>query len=512
MSLLRPARALLSVSDKTGLVELARALTRHGVALISTGGTAKALRDAGLEVDDVATLTGQPEILDGRVKTLQAKIHGGILARRDDPAHMATLAEHGIAAIDLVVVNLYPFAATVASGADFDTCVENIDIGGPAMIRASAKNHEHVAIVTDPADYAAIAAALDAGGVGADLRRELARKAFAHTAGYDAAIANWLGEEGLPDPLLVAAPLVQSLRYGENPHQAAALYRLDQGRHGVALGRQLQGKELSYNNLQDADAAVELVASFDRPAAVIIKHTNPCGVAVADGLADAWARALAADPVSAFGGIVALNREVDAATAEGLVSLFLEVLVAPGFSADAREILGQKGNLRLIELDRLPGPDDAMLDIKSVAGGLLVQVRDAGTSDPGGWTSPTARAPSVAERAGLEFAWAVVRQVRSNAIVMARGLTTCGIGAGQTSRVGAVELAARQAAAGGGEGPLVLASDAFFPFADGIERAAASGVTAIVQPGGSMRDKEVIQACDQHEIAMLLTGRRHFKH
>jgi phosphoribosylaminoimidazolecarboxamide formyltransferase / IMP cyclohydrolase len=512
MSLLQPARALLSVSDKTGLAPLAAALARHGVALISTGGTAKALRDAGLEVQDVATLTGQPEILDGRVKTLQPKIHGGILARRDDPAHMATLAEHGIAPIDVVVVNLYPFARAVASGADFDSCVENIDIGGPAMIRASAKNHEHVAIVTDPADYAEIVAALDAGGIAAELRRELARKAFAHTAGYDAAIANWLGQTPLPDPLLVAAPLVQSLRYGENPHQPAALYRLDQGRPGVALGRQLQGKELSYNNLQDADAAVELVASFERPAVAIIKHTNPCGVAVADGLADAWTRALAADPVSAFGGIVALNRDVDAATAAGLASLFLEVVAAPGFSAEAREILGQKSNLRLIALDRLPGSADAMLDIKSIAGGLLVQARDTGASDPAGWTSPTARQPSAAERTGLAFAWEVVRQVRSNAIVMARGETTCGIGAGQTSRVGAVELAARQAAASDGEGPLVLASDAFFPFADGIERAAACGVTAIVQPGGSMRDPEVIQACDQHAIAMLLTGRRHFKH
>ena len=512
MSLLRPARALLSVSDKTGLVDLAAALARHGVALISTGGTAKALRDAGLEVQDVATLTGQPEILDGRVKTLQPKIHGGILARRDDPAHMATLAEHGIAAIDLVVVNLYPFAATVASGADFAACVENIDIGGPAMIRASAKNHGDVAIVTDPADYADIVAALDASGITAELRRELARKAFAHTTSYDAAIANWLGQSSLPDPLLVVTPLAQSLRYGENPHQPAALYRLDQGRPGVALGRQLQGKELSYNNLQDADAAVELVASFERPAAAIIKHTNPCGVAVADGLVTAWARALAADPVSAFGGIVALNREVDAATAEGLASLFLEVVAASGFSDDALGILGKKSNLRLIVLDRLPRPADAMLDIKSVAGGLLVQARDTSTSDPAGWTSPTARQPSVAERAGLDFAWAVVRQVRSNAIVMARGETTCGIGAGQTSRVGAVELAARQAAVGDGEGPLVLASDAFFPFADGIERAAASGVTAIVQPGGSMRDQEVIQACDHHEIAMLLTGRRHFKH
>jgi phosphoribosylaminoimidazolecarboxamide formyltransferase/IMP cyclohydrolase len=512
MSLLRPARALLSVSDKTGLVELATGLSRQGTALISTGGTAAALRAAGLEVEDVATLTGQAEILDGRVKTLQPKIHGGILAKRNDPAHMATLAESGIAAIDLVVVNLYPFAATVASGADFDTCIENIDIGGPAMIRAAAKNHGDVAVVTDPADYARIEGALAAGGIDAALRLELARKAFAHTATYDAAIANWLAEETPPDPLLVAAPRSQSLRYGENPHQTAALYRLDQGRPGVASGRQLQGKELSYNNLQDADAAVELVACFDRPAVAIIKHTNPCGVALADSLAEAWTRALAADPVSAFGGIVAFNREVDAATAEGLASLFLEVVVAPGFSDDALGILAQKSNLRLIALARLPGPEDGMLDIKSVAGGLLVQARDTATSDPAGWSCPTARRPSEAERAGLAFAWQVVRHVRSNAIVMARSETTCGIGAGQTSRVGAVELAARQAADHQGGGPLVLASDAFFPFADGIERAAACGVTAVVQPGGSVRDPEVIQACDHHAIAMLVTGRRHFKH
>ncbi len=512
MSTLRPARALLSVSDKTGLVELATALARYGIALISTGGTAKALRAAGLEVQDVATLTGQPEILDGRVKTLQPRIHGGILARRSDPVHMATLAEHGIAPIDLVAVNLYPFRATVAAGADFDTCVENIDIGGPAMIRAAAKNHDDVAIVTDPADYAGIVEALAAGGIAAERRRELARKAFAHTAAYDAAIANWLAERGLPDPLLVAAPLVQTLRYGENPHQAAGLYRLDQGRPGVASGRQLQGKELSYNNLQDADAAVELVASFAEPAVAIIKHTNPCGVAVAERLDLAWQRALAADPVSAFGGIVALNRAVDAATAEGLAGLFLEVVVAPGFAAAALAVLARKGNLRLIALDRLPGPDDAMLDLKSVAGGLLVQARDVATSDPASWTCPTRRQPDDVEWAGLAFAWAVVRHVRSNAIVMARGTTSCGIGAGQTSRVGAVELAARQAASGGGEGPLVLASDAFFPFADGIERAAEAGVTAVVQPGGSMRDQEVVEACDRLGLAMLLTGMRHFRH
>jgi phosphoribosylaminoimidazolecarboxamide formyltransferase/IMP cyclohydrolase len=512
MSLLVPARALLSVSDKIGLVELAQVLARAGVELISTGGTARALRDAGLAVRDVATLTGQPEILDGRVKTLQPKIHGGILARRDDPAHMATLEAHGIAPIDLVVVNLYPFQATVASGADPATCIENIDIGGPAMIRASAKNHADVAIVTDPADYATVLAALAAGGIDAALRRELARKAFAHTAAYDAAIADWLGGSGLPDPLLIAAPLMQRLRYGENPHQDAALYRWPQGRPGVAGGRQLQGKELSYNNLQDADAAVELAASFERPACAFIKHTNPCGVALGARIAEAWQRALAADPVSAFGGIVALNRPVDAATAEGLASLFLEVVVAPGFEPTALSLLAAKANLRLIELERLPGADEPMLDLRTVAGGILVQARDTASAASAAWTCPTARQPTPAERWGLAFAWQVVRHVRSNAIVIAEGETTAGIGCGQTSRVGAVELAARQASARQPGEPLVLASDAFFPFADGIERAAEAGVSAVVQPGGSVRDQEVIEACDRHGIAMLLTGRRHFKH
>jgi len=512
MSVLRPARALLSVSDKTGLVDLAQALSRHGVELLSTGGSAKALRDAGLAVRDVATVTGQPEILDGRVKTLQPKIHGGILARRSDSKHMATLAEHEIDTIDLVVVNLYPFAATVAAGADFATCVENIDIGGPAMIRAAAKNHDDVAIVTDPGDYATIVTALEAGGISAEQRRELARKAFAHTASYDAAIANWLAGDALPDPLLVATPLVEALRYGENPHQQAALYRWAQGRPGVANGRQLQGKALSYNNLQDADAALELVASFERPGVAIIKHTNPSGVALADRLPDAWSKALAADPVSAFGGIVALNRQVDAATAEGLASLFLEVVVAPGFEPEALAVLEKKGNLRLIAVERLPAGDDQMLDLKTVAGGVLVQARDTASSDPASWTCPTRRAPSEPERAGLDFAWRVVRQVRSNAIVITSGEVTVGIGAGQTSRVGSVELAARQAASARHGGPLVLASDAFFPFADGIERAAEAGVTAVVQPGGSVRDAEVIEACDRHGIAMLLTERRHFKH
>ena len=512
MSVLRPARALLSVSDKAGLVDLATSLSRHGVELLSTGGSAKALRDAGLEVRDVAMVTGQPEILDGRVKTLQPKIHGGILARRNDPAHMATLAEHGIDTIDLVVVNLYPFAATVDGGADFATCVENIDIGGPAMIRAAAKNCDDVAIVTEPGDYPTIVAALDAGGLSAELRRELARKAFAHTASYDAAIANWLASDAPPDPLLVAAPLVEALRYGENPHQPAALYRWPQARPGVASGRQLQGKALSYNNLQDADAALELVASFERPGVAIIKHTNPCGVALADRLADAWEKALAADPMSAFGGIVALNRPVDAMTAEGLASLFLEVVVAPGFEPEALAVLEKKGNLRLIAVERLPAGGDQMLDLKTVAGGVLVQARDTASSDPAGWTCPTSRAPSAAERAGLDFAWRIVRQVRSNAIVITAGDVTAGIGAGQTSRVGSVELAARQAASARHDGPLVLASDAFFPFADGIERAAEAGVTAIVQPGGSVRDAEVIEACDRLGIAMLLTERRHFKH
>jgi len=515
MTLLRPARALLSVSDKAGLAELAQALSRHGVELVSTGGTAKALAAAGLSVQDVASLTGQPEILDGRVKTLQPRIHGGILAKRDVPGHMATLESEGITPIDLVVVNLYPFQATVAADADFATCIENIDIGGPAMIRAAAKNHAHVAIVTEPGDYQRIVATLDAGGIDLALRRELARKAFAHTAAYDTAIATWLAREDgmhLPDPLLLAATLVQPLRYGENPHQRAGLYRVGNGRPGIAAGKQLQGKELSYNNLQDADAAVELVAAFARPTAAVIKHTNPCGVASADRLDEAWRRALAADPVSAFGGIVALNRPVDAATAEGLASIFLEVVVAPGFDDPALAVLAKKTNLRLIVLKRLPEPGDAMIDIRSVAGGYLLQDRDIGASEPLTWTCPTRRGPTAAERQSLVFAWQVVRHVRSNGIVIATGETTAGIGCGQTSRVGAVELAAAQARSARPDGPRVLASDAFFPFPDGIERAAEAGVSAIVQPGGSLRDAAVIEACDRHDMAMLLTGRRHFKH
>lgn len=515
MTFVRPARALLSVSDKTGLAEFARGLARHGIALISTGGTARALAEAGLAVQEVASLTGQPEILDGRVKTLQPRIHGGILARRDDPAHMATLAAEGIDPIDLVVVNLYPFAAAVAAGADFTTCIETIDIGGPAMVRAAAKNHADVAIVTDPGDYDRIIAGLDAGGIELDLRRELARKAFAHTAAYDTAIAGWLAREtGIehPDTLTLAARLAQPLRYGENPHQRAALYRLDTGRPGVASGRQLQGKALSFNNLQDADAAVEVVAGFERPTAAVIKHTNPCGVASADSVDEAWRLALAADPVSAFGGIVALNRPVDAITANGLASLFLEVVVAPAFETEARAILEKKGDLRVIALDRLPGPEDGMTDVRSVAGGLLVQDRDIVASEPATWTCATRREPSNVERRDLAFAWQVVRHVRSNAIVIAAGETTTGIGCGQTSRVGAVDLAARQTREARHDGPLVLASDAFFPFPDGIERAAEAGVTAIVQPGGSRRDPSVIEAADRHDIAMLLTGYRHFKH
>ncbi|MEZ5863064.1 MAG: bifunctional phosphoribosylaminoimidazolecarboxamide formyltransferase/IMP cyclohydrolase [Geminicoccaceae bacterium] len=510
-----PRRALLSVFDKTGLVELARALAGHGVELVSTGGTARALREAGLAVTDVSTVSGRPEILDGRVKTLQPEIQGGILARRADPAHMAVLAEHGIATIDLVVVNLYPFARTLASGADFATCIENIDIGGPAMIRAAAKNHEDVAILTDPADYPRLVEALARGGTDGALRQELARKAFAHTAAYDAAIASWLaGLEGpaLPDPLLVAAPLQQTLRYGENPHQAGGLYAWPQGRPGVAMARQLQGKELSYNNFQDADAAVELVAGFVRPTVVIVKHTNPCGVASAATLHEAWERARAADPVSAFGGIVASNRPIDAATAEGLAGLFLEVVVAPGFAPEALERLAAKANLRLLALDRLPGPGDAMLDVRSIGGGLLAQARDTTTSDPASWETVTKRAPTAEERAALAFAWTVCRQVRSNAIVVAAGETTLGIGGGQTSRVLAVELACRDLRPEPAAGPLVLASDAFFPVADGIERAAAAGIRAVVQPGGSLRDGEVIAACDAHDIAMVTTGRRHFKH
>jgi len=511
-------RALLSVSDKTGLVELARGLAAAGVALVSTGGTAKTLRDAGLAVEEVASVTGFPEIMDGRVKTLHPAIHGGLLARRDAPAHLAAMQAHGIAAIDLLVVNLYPFEATLAEGADFATCVENIDVGGPAMTRAAAKNHDFVAVLSDPADYAPLLAELAAGGIALATRRRLAAKAFAMTAGYDAAIAAWLaGESGERQPAryALAGRRAQSLRYGENPHQQAALYLTGERRPGVATARQLQGKELSYNNLADADAALECVAEFTDPAVVIVKHANPCGVAAGADLAEAYAKALACDPVSAFGGIVALNRPLDAATATEIAKLFTEVIIAPGVSDAAAAIIGQKKNLRLLTCEGLPDPAQPGLLVKSIAGGFLLQSRDDGQVAAADLRVVTRRAPTPAELADLLFAVRVVKHVKSNAIVYARGQATVGIGAGQMSRVDSARIAADKAraafGAAGARGS-VMASEAFLPFADGLQAAIAAGCGAVIQPGGSQRDAEVIAAADAAGLAMVFTGMRHFRH
>jgi phosphoribosylaminoimidazolecarboxamide formyltransferase / IMP cyclohydrolase len=518
-------RALISVSDKTGLVPLARELASRGIALISTGGSASALAAAGLAVSEVAALTGFPEMLDGRVKTLHPVIHGGLLARRDRADHRATLAEHGIAEIDLLICNLYPFAATVASGAGREECIENIDIGGPALIRAAAKNHEFVTVVTEPSDYAAVLGELAASGgtIGLDLRRRLARKAYALTASYDAAIAAWFArDEGIafPETLVVAGQLAEQTRYGENPHQGAALYRTDERRPGVAGARQIQGKELSYNNYGDTDAAFELVAEFGPPAVAIIKHANPCGAAVATSLRAAWDKALACDPVSAFGGIVALNRPLDAATAEAIAQIFVEVIIAPDADPAALEILARKSALRLLLTSGLPDPKAAGWNLRSVAGGLLVQERDGVSVEADALKVVTKRAPSEAEIADLLFADTVAKHVKSNAIVFAKGGATVGIGAGQMSRVDSVRIAVMKAAeiaanAGLPEPPTrgsVVASDAFYPFADGLEEAIKAGATAAIQPGGSRRDPEVVAAADQAGIAMVFTGLRHFRH
>jgi len=522
-------RALISVSDKTGLAELAASLSAHGVELVSTGGSAAALRAAGHDVREVAEVTGFPEIMDGRVKTLHPAIHGGILARRDRADHVAAMAAHDIGAIDLVVVNLYPFEATVAEGADFATCIENIDVGGPAMIRAAAKNHADVAVVTDPADYAELIAELDraSGTTGADFRRRLAGKAFARTASYDAAIAVWLAAErgdDLPPQLVLPGVRQQILRYGENPHQQAAFY-LAAGaggelRPGVATADQVQGKALSYNNINDTDAAIELAAEFEAPAIAIIKHANPCGVAIGDDLAAAYRRALACDPVSAFGGIIAANRPLDAALAAEIVKLFAEVVIAPAADEAAREILAAKANLRLLLCGEMPDPGAPGLVLKSVAGGWLAQHRDAATTTAGDLKVVTKRAPSEAELGDLLFAFTVAKHVKSNAIVYVKDGATVGIGAGQMSRVDSVRIAARKAAdaaaAAGLPAPLTegaaVASDAFFPFADGLLAAAAAGATSVIQPGGSVRDDEVIAAADEAGLAMVFTGTRHFRH
>jgi phosphoribosylaminoimidazolecarboxamide formyltransferase / IMP cyclohydrolase len=517
--------ALLSVADKTGIVAFAGALAARGVALISTGGTARALMAAGLPVTEVAAATGMPEFLGGRVKTLHPVIHAGLLARRDRPDHLAELGARGIASIDLLVCNLYPFSETIAAGASREEAIENIDIGGVALLRAAAKNHDSVTVVGDPADYDRVLAAIEAGdgAVGATLRRSLAGKAYAATAAYDAAIAEWMAHEDggtFPETLVVAGRLSQRLRYGENPHQAAAFYRTGEPRAGVASARQLQGKELSYNNHADADAAFELVAEFAPPAAAIVKHANPCGVAIGASLREAWAKALACDPQSAFGGVVAVNRPLDPATAEAITRIFVEIVIVPDIGQEAAALLGRRPALRLLATGAMPEPTAAGLAFRSVSGGFLVQQRDRLRVGREALRIVTSRMPGEDEIADLLFAEQVVKHVKSNAIVFARGGATVGIGAGQMSRVDSVRVAAAKAAeiarqAGSPETPTrgsVLASDAFFPFADGLEAAIAAGVTAVIQPGGSVRDPEVIAAADAAGLAMAFTGIRRFRH
>ncbi|MCA0400807.1 MAG: bifunctional phosphoribosylaminoimidazolecarboxamide formyltransferase/IMP cyclohydrolase [Proteobacteria bacterium] len=518
-------RALLSVFDKTGLVELARALHARGVTLISTGGSRAALADAGIPVMDISEVTGFPEMMDGRVKTLHPKVHGGLLAMRDNPEHQAALLAHGIEPIDLLVGNLYPFRETLAKGADFNTIIENIDIGGPAMLRSSAKNHDGVCVVVDPNDYSALLAELDAqdGETTSAFRRALAAKAFGHTAAYDRAIAEWFTGVTADGPKLAAEKSGTELRYGENPHQSAWFVAEGTPRAGVATARQVQGKALSYNNLNDADAAFECVAEFDPArtrAVAIIKHANPCGVAEGASLVEAYNRALACDPVSAFGGIVAMNAVLDAEAARAMTEIFTEVIIAPGASEEAIAIVGAKKNLRLLLTGALPDPRAKDLVTRSIAGGRLVQTRDNAVVDTMELKVVTKRAPSEAELADMRFAYRVVKHVKSNAIVYAKGGATVGIGAGQMSRVDSARIAAWKAGeaakAAGAEKPLtfgsVAASDAFFPFADGLEALVAAGATAVIQPGGSMRDNEVIAAADAAGIAMVFTGTRHFRH
>ena len=528
---LRPIRrALLSVSDKTGLVELAKGLAGHGIQLISTGGTAKALREAGLKVADVSEITGFPEMMDGRVKTLHPIIHGGLLALRDK--HVEAMKTHGIEGIDLLVCNLYPFEATVAKGASFEETIENIDIGGPAMTRSAAKNHDWVTVVVDPEDYAAVLAELDAnkGATTLALRRKLAGTAYARTAAYDAAVSGWFatvlakdGEVAPPRRRAFAGQLRQSLRYGENPHQSAAFYVTGEKRFGVSNAEQVQGKELSYNNINDTDAAYELVAEFDPAASAacaIIKHANPCGVALSGTLAEAYAKALACDPVSAFGGIIAFNRTLDGATAQAISNIFTEVIIVPDADADARAILSKKKNLRLLIAGGLPDPTTTGLTFKSVSGGFLVQTRDNGRVTRAELKIVTKRQPSESEIADMLFAFTVGKHVKSNTIVYAKDLSTAGIGAGQMSRVDSARIAAekaRQAAkAAGWAQPMTVgsaaASDAFFPFPDGLEEIAAAGATAVIQPGGSIRDADVIATADEAGLTMAFTGMRHFRH
>jgi phosphoribosylaminoimidazolecarboxamide formyltransferase / IMP cyclohydrolase len=518
-------RALISVSDKTGLEALARALAAAGVELLSTGGTAKTLRGFGLSVTDVSDVTGFPEIMDGRVKTLHPKIHGGLLAVRGNADHEAAMAHHGIDGIDLLCVNLYPFEQTVACGAGIEETIENIDVGGPAMIRAAAKNHGSVVVLTDPEDYSAVVSEIqESKTVSLSLRQNLAAKAFSRTASYDAAIASWMSQQNgnqFPERMTVAGQRVQVLRYGENPHQQAAAYRTTGA--SVLSAEQVQGKELSYNNINDGDAALEVVSAFDPtygPACVIVKHANPCGVAKGVSLADAYAKALACDSTSAFGGIIAVNQTLDGATAEQISQIFTEVILAPDATEDARRILATKKNLRLLVLKDWPSATSSGLVVKSILGGYLAQTRDSAVFDQENLKVVTKRQPRAAERDDLLFAWTVAKFVKSNAIVLAKNGATVGIGAGQMSRIDSTRIAvsksldaaktlsqAKPLAQGS-----VLSSDAFFPFADGIEAAADAGVTAIIQPGGAMRDDEVIAAADARGLAMMFTGLRHFRH
>lgn len=523
---IRIKRALLSVSDKTGLTDLAKALADAGVEILSTGGSAKAVRDAGITVTEVADYTGFPEMMDGRVKTLHPKIHGGLLALRDNDNHVGSMTEHEIGPIDLVAINLYPFEATVASGADFDTCIENIDIGGPAMVRSAAKNHRFVTIITDPADYSKIIKDIrENGGTSLKTRKKLAAKAYSRTGSYDAAISSWFTEqtdESYPDRMALAGSKVQECRYGENPHQRAAFYKNAEDRPGIATATQHQGKELSYNNLNDIDAAFELVSEFnaDTATVAIIKHANPCGVATGASLKEAYEKALKCDPVSAFGGIVALNQTLDVATATEIVKVFTEVIIAPNVSEEAKSIIAAKKNLRLLTTGGLADPQQSAKMIKSVAGGYLVQNRDTGNVTLGDLKVVTKRTPSDAELADMLFAFKVGKHVKSNAIVYVRDGMTVGIGAGQmnrrdSSRIAAIRAGEAAEMAGDNESLAkgsVVASDAFFPFADGLLAAAEAGATAVIQPGGSMRDQEVIDAADEAGLAMVFTGMRHFKH
>ena len=519
-------RALLSVSDKTGLVPFATNLAAHGFEILSTGGTATTLRDAGLAVTDVAAVTGFPEIMDGRVKTLHPNIHGGLLARRDNDAHLAAMREQGIAGIDLLAVNLYPFEQQQAKTDDFATLIEYIDIGGPAMLRAAAKNHEFVTVLCDPADYTGVIDEIaTSGDVSQKTRRHLAGQVFARTAAYDQAIADWMAcDDGMGDgmggSMIVAGRCLQELRYGENPHQKAALYAAGPVRPGVASATQIQGKPLSYNNLNDTDAAFELVAEFSEPTIAIIKHANPCGVASAASLGEAWGAALAADPVSAFGGIVAANMPLDGETARHITGIFTEVVIAPEADETARAILAEKPNLRLLTTGSMPDAGNDALKIKSVSGGFLAQSRDSGSITADDIRIVTRAQPDERQLADLMFAWRVVKHVKSNAIVFARERCTVGVGAGQMSRVDSARIAAQKArdtaAHHGWDAPgtigSVAASDAFFPFADGLAALIEAGATAVIQPGGSKADDTVIAAADEAGIVMAMTGMRHFNH